>query len=119
MKKSDRLKTLWTVDVEDYYMSPESIPVSSWEEGKYEDRISIGCMRLVELFDKHQIKATWFFLGWIARKHPELVRAARERGHEIATHTDDHRPVHSLSPQEFRESLQRSCDILESITGER
>jgi polysaccharide deacetylase family protein (PEP-CTERM system associated) len=111
------LRILWTVDVEDYYMSPESIPVSTWDEGRFEDRIEIGCRKLLEIFADSGVKATWFFLGWVAEKHPELVRAALQAGHEIATHTYDHRPVHSLSLQEFTDSLDRSCAILKSIAG--
>lgn len=111
------LRILWTVDVEDYYMSPESIPVSTWDEGRFEDRIEIGCRKLLEIFEDSGVKATWFFLGWVAEKHPELVRAALQAGHEIATHTYDHRPVHSLSLQDFMDSLDRSCAILKSIAG--
>lgn len=114
-----KLRILWTVDVEDYYMSPESIPVSSWNEGRFEDRVSIGCQKLLDLFAAHHIRATWFFLGWVADKHPDLVRQAAAQGHEIATHTYDHHPVHSLEPRQFEYSLVRSCEALESITGEK
>lgn len=117
--QSEKPCILWTVDVEDYYMSPESIPVSSWDKGLFEDRIHIGCNRLLEVFSEGGIKATWFFLGWIAEKHPELVQTVHRQGHEIGTHTWDHRPVYSLSAEEYRLSLERSCALLESLTGEK
>ena len=114
-----RLNILWTVDVEDYYMSPESIPVSSWNKDIFEERIKIGCKKLLELFSQYQIRATWFFLGWIAEKNRELVREVHAQGHEIATHSYDHRPVNQLSIREFEESLERSIQILESIIQEK
>ncbi len=114
---STRLQILWTVDVEDYYMSPESIPVSTWNEGHYEDRVEIGCRKLLDLFATHNLHATWFFLGWVADRHPELVQAVAAQGHEIGTHTYDHRPAHKLSPREYEESLRRSCEALEAVTG--
>lgn len=116
--KTKNLKILWSVDVEDYYMSPESIPVSTWDQENFEDRVAIGCEKLLHIFNEYDIRATWFFLGWVAERHPELVEQAHQKGHEIATHTYDHRPIHSLSPIDFRKSLNRSCDILEEITGQ-
>jgi polysaccharide deacetylase family protein (PEP-CTERM system associated) len=113
------LKILWSVDVEDYYMSPESIPESTWDTGRYEDRIEIGSRKLLKLFNEHHIKATWFFLGWVAEKHPELVRAVHKDGHEIGTHTWDHRGVDTLTPEQYKDSLRRSCHCLENITGEK
>lgn len=110
-----RLRILLTVDVEDYYMSPESIPVSDW--GGYEDRIEIGMGRLLDLFAAGGHTATFFFLGYIAERHPGLVRRAAEEGHEIGTHTHDHRPVYSLSPEGFRESLHRSVETLAGAIG--
>jgi polysaccharide deacetylase family protein (PEP-CTERM system associated) len=105
-----------TVDVEDYYMSPESIPVSDW--GSYEDRIEIGTHRLLDLFAAGGHTATFFFLGFIAERHPGLVRRVAAEGHEIATHTYDHRPAYSMSPEEFKHSLARSIRILSDITGQ-
>lgn len=109
------LQIIVTVDVEDYYMSPESIPVTDW--GKYEDRIEIGTHRLLDLFAAGGHSASFYFLGYLAERHPDLVRRAAAEGHEIATHTYDHRPVYSLSPEEFGESLDRSVGILSDITG--
>lgn len=111
-----QLRILVTVDVEDYYMSPESIPVSDWD--RYQDRIQIGTHRLLDLLAAGGHVATFFFLGYIAERHPDLVRRTAEEGHEVASHTYDHRPVYSLSPEEFHESLARSIGILSDITGQ-
>lgn len=113
----DKLRILMTVDVEDYYMSPESIPVSDW--GGYEDRIEIGMGRLLDLFAAGGHTATFFFLGYVAERHPGLVRRAAAEGHEIATHLFDHRPAHSLSRGEFQESLHRSVAFLAETIGRR
>jgi polysaccharide deacetylase family protein (PEP-CTERM system associated) len=114
-----RLRILWSVDVEDYYMSPESIPESEWDTGRFEDRIAIGVLRLLQLFREYHAQATWFFLGWIARRHPELVHQVADEGHEIATHTMDHRGMDTLDEKQRNQTVLESRDILQSITGRK
>lgn len=110
---------LFTVDVEDYYMSPESIPVSDWGDPRYPDRLAVGMGRLLDLLAEYEIESTFFWVGWLAERHPDLVRRCVREGHEIGTHTYDHRPVDSLTQIEFRESLGKSIIILEGLTGEK
>lgn len=105
-----------TVDVEDYFMSPETIPVVSWRQ--YEDRIEIGLRRIIELLERYNAVATFFVLGWVAERHPEIIREIADRGHEIATHTYDHRQVSQLDSDDYRTSLLDSLRILRSITGQ-
>jgi polysaccharide deacetylase family protein (PEP-CTERM system associated) len=110
-----RLRIALSVDVEDYYMSPESIPVS--DAHQFEDRIEIGMEHLLGILDNLRLRATFFFLGCVAEKHPEIVRRVFDAGHEIATHTYDHRGLNTLSPQERTETIHRSMEILREITG--
>jgi peptidoglycan-N-acetylglucosamine deacetylase len=72
---------------------------------------------ILELFDRLGVRSTFFFLGVAARAHPELVRLIVTRGHEIACHGDEHQPVHSQTPEEFREDLHRARVTIEDLTG--
>lgn len=103
-------KTLLSVDVEDYFMSPETISVGEWE--RYECRIEIGSFHLLDLLREYQAQTTWFFLGWVAERYPNLVRRVADDGHEIGVHGYDHRFVSTLSQQEFELSLERSLEAL-------
>ena len=107
-----------TVDVEDYYQ------VSGFESGIQRDdwpsfpsRVVENTLRILDLLRNRDIKGTFFVVGWIADRHPELVREIDRAGHEIGSHSYWHRLVYDLTPEEFREDLRRSRDILEDIVG--
>ena len=102
--------TILSVDVEDYFMSPETIHVSEWD--RYSCRIEIGSDRLLSIMKEFDVRATWFFLGWVADRYPDLVRRVAESGHELAVHGYDHRFVTDLSRSEFEASLERSRTAL-------
>jgi len=112
-------RILFTVDVEDYYMSPESIPVSDWGKPEYPDRLEVGMEKLLDLLAEHEIESTFFWVGWLAERHPHLVLRCQKEGHEIGTHTYDHNPVYALTPEQYRESLRKTNAILSEITGEK
>jgi polysaccharide deacetylase family protein (PEP-CTERM system associated) len=98
-----------TVDVEDYFhvaaLAP-SIPRESW--GSRESRVVGNTRRLLSLFEQFDVKGTFFVLGWVAERHPELIRDIAADGHEIACHGYSHRLVYEQSPEEFREETVRS-----------
>ncbi len=73
----------------------------------------------MEILAEYDVCATFFVLGWVAERHPELIREIQSGGHEIGSHSYWHRFVYSLTPDEFREDLLRSCRTIEEITGER
>ncbi len=100
-------------------MSPESIPVSDWGKPEYPDRLEVGMEKLLDLLAEYEIESTFFWVGWLAERHPNLVLRCQNEGHEVGTHTYDHRPVDSLDAEQFRESLKKSCGILSEITGEK
>lgn len=102
-----------TVDVEDYFMSPESIRFEDWPS--FPSRIQLGMERCLRLFDDYGVKATFFFVGWLAERFPEIVLWTLERGHEIATHTYNHTYVHVLNELAFEESVKRSLEILRHL----
>lgn len=109
----------FTIDVEDYFhvsACADRISISDWD--RQEQRIDVGMNRLLSLLDRHQVRATCFVLGWVAERHPQLVRRIQSAGHEIASHSYEHRLVYDLTPDQFRADLQRSRSVLEHITGE-
>jgi polysaccharide deacetylase family protein (PEP-CTERM system associated) len=108
----------FTVDVEEYFQVLALEPYvarSEWET--IPRRLEIGLRVLLDLLSEHETHGTFFVLGWVAQRAPELVREIAERGHEIASHGSDHRRVTTLTRDEFRESVRSSKTILEDITG--
>jgi polysaccharide deacetylase family protein (PEP-CTERM system associated) len=109
-----------SVDVEDWFqvMNLEQVvPRSQWEG--LELRCADSTRRILELLDKHGARATFFFLGWIAERLPELVLEVQAAGHELGSHGYDHRRLEDLGAEGFTADLQRTEDILSAITGSR
>lgn len=114
-------KNFVTVDVEDYFQVSafeKKIRYDDW--GGYESRV-VGNTRKIlgMLSDAGEVKGTFFILGWVAERHPEIVREIDACGHEIACHSYRHRLVYNMSPEEFRRDLIKAKDILENITGKK
>ncbi len=107
-----------TVDVEDYFhVSAFAGSVSRDDWDNYPLRVEANTRSLLDLFDDRGIKATFFVLGWVARRKPELVREIAGRGHEVACHGYSHQLVYNQSPAVFREETLRSKGILEDTIG--
>lgn len=107
-----------TVDVEDYFhvtALAAAAPRDRWHA--FESRVSANTERLLEIFDRAKTRATFFVLGWVAARHPDLVRRIAQAGHEIASHGFHHQLVYDLTPQEFREDIRRTKTLLEELTG--
>lgn len=108
-----------SVDVEDWFQVLNMAGVidrADWD--KHELRCVDATRRLLELFDRRGAKATFFFLGWIAERAPDLVREVQASGHEIGSHGYDHQCLPDLGRDGFVEDLRRTNRILEEITGE-
>ena len=107
-----------TVDVEDYFQVSAfagSIPTSSW--GSYESRVCRNTQRLLEIFAEERVRGTFFVLGWVAERYPELVRQIADAGHEVASHSYDHGLVYERSPRSFVNDLRRARTAIEDATG--
>ncbi len=102
----------FSIDVEDYFMSPESIPFDDWE--RYPSAIHEGMKNCLALLDQYNVKATFFFVGWLAERYPEIVRWTYEDGHEIGTHTYTHKYINRMDQPEFAKSLQKSIEVLKA-----
>ncbi|MFK7788791.1 MAG: XrtA system polysaccharide deacetylase [Phycisphaeraceae bacterium] len=75
--------------------------------------------RILGVLDEHDVRATFFVLGWVAERYPALIRRIAEAGHEIGSHSYGHREVYDHTPVSFREDLARSVDVLQEISGRR
>ncbi len=103
-----------SVDLEDYYCD---LPFSTWD--KYESRVVENTQVLLQLFDKYKTQATFFTLGFIAEKHPELIEEIKSKGHEISSHGYSHTDLRKMSKESFEEDLKKSLQILEKLSGEK
>lgn len=106
----------FTVDVEEYFNFlgfERRVPFPGW--GHLESRIERSVDALLDLLARYDARATFFVLGWVAERHPGMVRRIAGAGHEIASHGWDHRRVVELEPQAFRESVRRTKGTLEDL----
>jgi polysaccharide deacetylase family protein (PEP-CTERM system associated) len=107
-----------SVDVEDWFQvlnMAHLIERSAWSD--FELRCGDSTRRLLDLFDRRGAKATFFFLGWIAERLPQLVLDVKSAGHEIGTHGYDHRVLPDLGQQGFAADLARTSAILTELAG--
>ncbi len=105
-----------TVDVEDYFhvaAFANTIKRSDWDTCQL--RVDKNTQRLLDLFEGNRVKATFFVLGWVAERLPDLVRDISARGHEVACHGYSHQIVYNQDPRVFREETFRSKALLEDI----
>jgi polysaccharide deacetylase family protein (PEP-CTERM system associated) len=108
-----------SVDVEDWFQVENLKPViarSTWDSR--ERRVERNTMRILELLGERRAQATFFILGWVAERHPGLIRRIAEAGHEIASHGYGHDLLYNLTEAEFRADVQRSKQLLEDTTGQ-
>jgi len=111
-------KNALTVDVEEYFQVAafeQTITRDQWDT--IEPRVAFNTGRVLDLFAAQRKTATFFVLGWIAERHPALVRRIVDEGHELASHGYDHTRVHQFTPTQFREDVLRARRILEDISG--
>lgn len=107
-----------TVDVEDYFQVQAfaaCIARTDWDA--IPRRIEANMDLILEQFERAGVRATFFTLGWIAERHPVLVRRIAAAGHELASHGYGHELVHTLTPNAFCRDLHRARAVLEDTSG--
>ncbi|VAW54759.1 FIG004655: Polysaccharide deacetylase [hydrothermal vent metagenome] len=110
------IQNVMTVDVEDYFQVSafaESIKPDEWD--KQPLRVENNTLKLLELFDEYNIKATFFVLGWVAERQKKLVAEIAARGHEVACHGYSHQLVYNQTPEIFKQETVLAKNILEDI----
>lgn len=111
-------KLAMTVDVEDYFhVSAFDSIFSQKDWPTLEHRVNENTRRLLDLFDEHNAKSTFFILGAVAEKYPDLIKEIDQRGHEVASHGFAHRRATTQTPDVFKEDVYRSKSFLEDTIG--
>jgi len=107
-----------SVDVEDYFQVEAfagQISFSDWPA--FPSRVRQNTERVLGLFERHNVKGTFFILGWVAERQPGLVRQIAAAGHEIACHSYAHRQVFRMTPTAFRDDVRRAKRAIEDAAG--
>jgi polysaccharide deacetylase family protein (PEP-CTERM system associated) len=107
-----------TIDVEDYFQVTafeHCVERDDWPS--FSSRVERNTQALLEMFARHDVRGTFFVLGWIAQRYPQLVREIAAAGHEIASHGYWHRRIYLQSPDEFRADVRRAREVLEDAIG--
>jgi len=108
-----------TIDVEDYFHVSgfeHCVSRSQWDD--FPLRVSENTHRLLDLLAAAGVRGTFFVLGWVAERRPDLVKDIRAAGHEIGSHGYWHRLIYEQTPDEFRADLRRGRNLLQDILGE-
>ncbi len=106
-----------TFDIEDWYNCDFISTDLNWD--KYEVRIYEGVDRILDELEFHKLKATFFCLGWIAEKHPGVIRKIHSQGHHIGCHSYQHELSFRFDRNGFRDDTEKSKKLIEDIIGER
>ena len=113
-----KLHSCLTIDVEDWFhvlYGPSAPPFDSWDS--LESRVERNTRILMGELERRNVRCTFFVLGWIAEKHPELVAEIARRGHEIGSHGYSHTLIYTQTRQEFRDDLRRANDAISRACG--
>lgn len=112
------MKCIFSIDVEDWFHIldvPSTPKMSEWD--LLPSRLEKNFLRLLDIFAEKNARVTCFFLGWVARQFPLLVKQAQSRGHEVASHGYAHKLVYQMTSQEFLKDATESKMLLEDLVG--
>ena len=116
--KNNNIVNAFSIDVEDYFqVSAFSSHISLADWDSYSCRVEGNVNRILTILDEKKIKATFFTLGWIARRYPQLVREIVREGHELASHGYGHQRASDLSEEDFYSDIDTSKKLLEDLGG--
>jgi len=109
-----------SVDLEDWFHIcgvERQLPASRWDT--LESRVDTNTRMILDLLAQRQVQATFFILGYVADRHPLLIRTIADQGHEIAVHGYSHQQVYRMTPVQFRQDLRRAVRTIAAITGKK
>lgn len=118
IRHKGRIVNAMSVDVEDYFQVQAlagAFDRSHWDDQP--SRVEHSTHVILDMFDRHGVKATFFTLAWIAQRHKSLIHRIVEAGHELASHGSEHRRADEQSPEDFRQDVRTSKRVLEDIGG--
>ena len=108
-----------SVDVEDYFQVSafeKTINRENWDQ--LDHRVASNIDRILSIFDQENARATFFVLGWVAERYPDIVKKIIDNGHELASHGYGHQRVSDLTREEFKDDISRAKKILEDLSGQ-
>lgn len=109
-----------TFDIEEWFHLLDNDSTKTENEwGKFEVRIHENMDRIFSILEDKNVSASFFVMGWMAEKFPEVIREIGDRGYEIGSHTHLHQLVFDQSPQEFKSDVERSIKTLEDVSGQK
>ncbi|HLP72556.1 MAG TPA: polysaccharide deacetylase family protein [Bacteroidales bacterium] len=109
-----------TFDIEEWFHILDNDSTRSEKQwSRYESRIHNNTERIFGILERHRLKATFFCLGWIARKYPEIIKRIDRAGFEVACHSSMHQLVYEQTPEQFRHDLMEGLSILEDTIGKK
>ena len=115
-KKDENMKNVFTIDTEEWYHANFKDGLFT-DDGSMPSRVEAEVDRYLELFEIYHVRATFFILGSVAGRHPDMIAKIAKQGHEIASHGYGHLLVYEQTEQEFREDVYKSKAVLEDLTG--
>lgn len=109
-----------TFDIEDWFHQLEHKSTQTEKDwANYEVRIHKNTERILHILEETQRSATFFVLGWIAEKYPEVVRSIVDKGYELGSHTHYHQLVYQQTPKTFKNDVEKSIKTIEDISGQK
>ena len=111
-----KAKNALTIDVEDYFQVTNFasfVDSESWDN--FPSRVEKNTSSLLSIFARYEVKATFFILGWVAERYPELIKRIHKEGHEVACHGYGHQLVYDLNEKQFQNDIHKAKQILEDI----
>jgi polysaccharide deacetylase family protein (PEP-CTERM system associated) len=117
-REAGELVNAMSVDVEDYFQVQAFADIvhrHKWDD--FEGRVERNTDRVLQLFSDHNVTATFFCLGWVAERYPDLIRRIVAEGHELGSHGWAHHLVTSQTPEVFRQDIRRTRKLLEDVSG--
>lgn len=109
-----------TFDIEDWFHildNSQTKGVREWSN--FESRIHMNMEKIFDIIEKSDTSATFFIVGWIAEKYPEIINEIVRRGYEIGSHTHLHQLVYEQDPKTFKKDVEKSIKVLEDCSGKK
>ena len=114
------MKNILSFDIEEHFQVSgleAAVKREDWE--RHSSRVENNTRKVLDILSRHNVRATFFVLGWIGRKFPKLIKDIFALGHEIASHGFDHQLVYRMTADQFKGDVLISLEILQNITGEK